>query len=590
MFLIQLVSSAYALDCTGLDPDSCAAVNQLQAQVNAEAGATVIGNGGPARLRPDVIYGQIEAVRQRAVASGCTFDPAGDGTIGGVFNAFLGTWDGSFTTDGGPVNDASGNVSPPARSFTGTAEGTPIGASLGVYNDPGQIVADWGDDTEYVAGRWIRTTGSRGVFVTVTGTCGRSVGAAFNAWYTGNLPRWRVFVNEAHFDPGNDAEPWYTPGLQSAGDSQCDGARSASDDEFVEVMNVGTLSVDIGGFTIADGGGVTHTFPGGTVLAPGQTATVFDGGTLGPCNFDPTGLVSLSDNALSLNNTNETVTLTHPNGAVASTLGWTSGGFTADSSLNRFGNPGATPAFTFDVMSVASTPTWANTFDCFDTDGDLFTVCDGDCDDADDSVFPGATESPEDGVDSDCDDFDGVSGAVVFLNELAFDPGTLDNLPWFRGGARGDHQCDGTADTAEDEFIELMNAGPGAKDISGWELHDNAPDLLHVFAPGTVLAEGETITVFAGGALPTPGTCSFTDDPVVLSSDGMQLNNSNEIVRLVNPLGGLMSRFSYGSIPGASVDRSLNRFGDPNAAPTFTSGSSGGVIDLHATPTHPAFP
>ncbi len=41
-----------------------------------------------------------------------------------------------------------------------------------------------------------------------------------------------------------------------------------------------------------------------------------------------------------------------------------------------------------------------------DVDGDGFSKADGDCDDTDGSVYPGADEIPWDGVDQDCDDED----------------------------------------------------------------------------------------------------------------------------------------------------------------------------------------
>ena len=41
--------------------------------------------------------------------------------------------------------------------------------------------------------------------------------------------------------------------------------------------------------------------------------------------------------------------------------------------------------------------------DCLDADGDKVGDCEGDCDDTDAEVYPGAEETWYDGVDSDCD-------------------------------------------------------------------------------------------------------------------------------------------------------------------------------------------
>ncbi len=69
-------------------------------------------------------------------------------------------------------------------------------------------------------------------------------------------------------------------------------------------------------------------------------------------------------------------------------------------------------AFGFDDASGSSTHTDAGRIGVlytdlfFDQDGDGYDISDGDCDDGDASVHPGAPEIPYDGVDQDCDGLD----------------------------------------------------------------------------------------------------------------------------------------------------------------------------------------
>lgn len=72
------------------------------------------------------------------------------------------------------------------------------------------------------------------------------------------------------------------------GDSNCDGARDAEDDEFVEIVNVHDQCVDLSGVTVSDAAGVKYAFDCGVTLEPNEAAVVWGGGTP---DFDanPTG-------------------------------------------------------------------------------------------------------------------------------------------------------------------------------------------------------------------------------------------------------------------------------------------------------------
>ena len=59
-----------------------------------------------------------------------------------------------------------------------------------------------------------------------------------------------------------------------------------------------------------------------------------------------------------------------------------------------------------------------------DNDADTFTENEGDCDDDDNTVFPGAPDPPADGIDQDCDGFDGSEPVV----ELIVEPAVLNLL------------------------------------------------------------------------------------------------------------------------------------------------------------------
>jgi len=151
----------------------------------------------------------------------------------------------------------------------------------------------------------------------------------------------------------------------------------------------------------------------------------------------------------------------------------------------------------------------------------------------------------------------------LIINEILADPSS------FNGDANGD----GTINTAQDEFIELVNVTGAALDISGWTLSD-ATQARHTFPAGTIITDQCGIVVFAGG---TP-TGSFGNIVVQVASTGqLGLNNNGDTVTLKN--GAIViATYNYGSEGGN--DQSLTRNPDitgptPLVQHTTATGSAG---------------
>jgi cysteine-rich repeat protein len=89
------------------------------------------------------------------------------------------------------------------------------------------------------------------------------------------------------------------PGSNS--DTNCDGTKSTSQDEFVELVNVGTAPIALAGLTISDDIQVRHTFPANTpALQPGKAFVVWGGGS--PACPGVTNFQIASSNVLGFNN------------------------------------------------------------------------------------------------------------------------------------------------------------------------------------------------------------------------------------------------------------------------------------------------
>lgn len=93
-------------------------------------------------------------------------------------------------------------------------------------------------------------------------------------------------------------------------DANSDGVIDASDDEFVEIVNVGESGADLSFATLSDAVGVRVVLPAGTVLFPGWALVVFGGGEPGYLGSDVIALTG----GLRLNNDGDRVTLASADG------------------------------------------------------------------------------------------------------------------------------------------------------------------------------------------------------------------------------------------------------------------------------------
>ncbi len=98
--------------------------------------------------------------------------------------------------------------------------------------------------------------------------------------------------------------------------------------EFVEIVNAGSRPLDPTGWTLCDASGVCHTF-GPPALLPGEAVVLFDRGD----HAHVPGARMSESERLSLNNSNETMTLTDASGEVHDEVSWSSS--TEGTSLNR---------------------------------------------------------------------------------------------------------------------------------------------------------------------------------------------------------------------------------------------------------------
>ena len=177
------------------------------------------------------------------------------------------------------------------------------------------------------------------------------------------------------------------------------------------------------------------------------------------------------------------------------------------------------------------------------------------------------TDDPPNNMDADASfSFDTASLNItdVVINEFLADPAADDP---------GDANGDGTRDSSDDEFIEIVNISGADLDVSGWSISD-AVQVRHTFSSGSVIPADCSAVVFGGG---TP-TGVFGGALVQTASSGaLGFNNGGDTITLDDG-GSSTLEYVYGGEGGN--DQSLTR--DPDITGAFvehsTASASGGTL------------
>jgi endonuclease/exonuclease/phosphatase family metal-dependent hydrolase len=114
------------------------------------------------------------------------------------------------------------------------------------------------------------------------------------------------------------------------------------------------------------------------------------------------------------------------------------------------------------------------------------------------------------------------------------------------------------------EFVELVNPGSAAVDLSGWTVSD-AAGLRHTFASGTSLAAGKAVVVFGGAA----GIPAGLTNAVAASTGSLNLSNSTESVIVKNAAGTTVDSATFASGLTGTDGVSANRSPDVTSGATF---------------------
>lgn len=350
-----------------------------------------------------------------------------------------------------------------------------------------------------------------------------------------------VVIQEVLADPPADAD----------GDANGDGTRHPGQDEFVELLNIGFRTVELGGWQLSDAGTAPasrFTFPENTELGPGERVVLFGGGS--PTGFS--GSVFADDGSIGggLRNGGDSVFLIDP--TVPDTIASAAYGSEGDKNQSLVRHPEGRGPFVLHSD--------------FPGDGALFSPGRARSVTEPVEIAPGDTSAAPIGEDAGQALVpSGSAGASVVIDEILADPAA---------GPPGDANRDGVRDGKADEFVEIRNVDSKPVTIGGWWLSDDdaGPKGRFHFPDGLVLEPGMRAVLFGGGSprdLPCP---VFVDD----GSIGNGLTNRGDLVLLVDPVSDDTVAAARFQVTG-DLNRSVVRFAEGVYVPHPDLPGGGGI-------------
>ncbi len=139
--------------------------------------------------------------------------------------------------------------------------------------------------------------------------------------------------------------------------------------------------------------------------------------------------------------------------------------------------------------------------------------------------------------------------AQVLINEILADP----VIDW---------DSDGTVSSKGDEWVEIVNVGSSAVDLTCYRLGDSSGGFTWRYGFEGALAPGAVRVVFGSDAVSWESTNGF-------STVGLSLNNGGDTVYLYDTAGGdttVVDSYAYSSFT-VTDDRAVGRM--PNGAPSW---------------------